>query len=375
MSRCDRISDRVVDFASKDQSLDQSDAFVPPTTPTKQNVDIITALASIFVCLRPRLPPSPGSTPPLPAPSDPAASTHLLTRAFGWDNNAVFQHQDVHELLLLLMDQIDECFKNTPPLFPTYLPSLAQITIKQTITCCDVEFTSDSLDTSYCLQLPIAANLNDSLDEYFKAEDLSGDCQYDTDTGHGKQDAKKHLELAELPNYLFLQFCRTRSNKTKINDKMEVPASLNLEKYMPSSEPQHAHVQSSPPPPPPKYELTCVLVHSGTCDFGHYYVYIKTAAGHWFKLNDDSATPCSWEHVSDEAKGGADSGSRSAFLCVYEAIPTADVPQPPRLDVDSRILLVKQRVDIIFPAASSHRPTHKLVLGGGKLPIKIKDKT
>ena len=352
MSRCDRISDRIVEFASKDQSLAQSDAFVPPTTPTKQNVDIITALASTFLCLRPCLPPPSASTPPLAAPSDPAASTHLLTRAFGWDNNAVFQHHDMHELLLLLMDQIDECFKNTPPFFPAYLPSLAQITTKQTITCCDVEFTSSRLDSSHCLQLPIFATLNDSLDEYFKAEDLSGDCQYDTDTGYGKQDAKKHLELAELPKYLFLQFCRIRWDMTKINDEMEVPASLDLEPYMSPGEPQHAHVQSSPPPSPPKYELTCVLVHSGTCDFGHYYVFIKTAAGQWFKMNDDIATPCSWVQVSDEAKGGTKSGSRSAYLCVYEAIPPADVPPPPRLDVDSLIPLVKERVTTLFPASS-----------------------
>jgi ubiquitin C-terminal hydrolase len=41
----------------------------------------------------------------------------------------------------------------------------------------------------------------------------------------------------------------------------------------------------------PQYRLFAVLVHAGyTADSGHYYCYVRSAAGGWFEMNDDEVT-------------------------------------------------------------------------------------
>ena len=54
---------------------------------------------------------------------------------------------------------------------------------------------------------------------------------------------------------------------------------------------------------PPLYNLTCVLIHSGTCAFGHYFVYVKQKSGIWFKMNDEEVRPVEEEEVLRNGRG------------------------------------------------------------------------
>jgi ubiquitin carboxyl-terminal hydrolase 47 len=49
------------------------------------------------------------------------------------------------------------------------------------------------------------------------------------------------------------------------------------------------------------YELSAVLIHSGSAMGGHYYSYLKSFEdGHWYNFNDSSVTRIGVDDVKNE---------------------------------------------------------------------------
>uniref|UniRef100_A0A8C5M7S5 USP domain-containing protein n=1 Tax=Leptobrachium leishanense TaxID=445787 RepID=A0A8C5M7S5_9ANUR len=65
------------------------------------------------------------------------------------------------------------------------------------------------------------------------------------------------------------------------------PEHLNLRPYMSQNTGE-----------PVMYSLYAVLVHAGSsCNFGHYYCYIKASDGQWFEMNDSTVRPATVSQV------------------------------------------------------------------------------
>jgi len=66
----------------------------------------------------------------------------------------------------------------------------------------------------------------------------------------------------------------------KINQHINFPAELNLEKYTQSTSPKEE-----------MYDLYGVLVHiGGGLHYGHYYCYVKNSNNMWYCMNDSSVS-------------------------------------------------------------------------------------
>src|SRR4051794_20323477 len=59
---------------------------------------------------------------------------------------------------------------------------------------------------------------------------------------------------------------------------------------------------------PSSYQLSGILVHSGTSDSGHYYSFIKERStqpfANWFQFNDDAVSPFNCSEISFQCFGG-----------------------------------------------------------------------
>lgn len=78
------------------------------------------------------------------------------------------------------------------------------------------------------------------------------------------------------------------------------------------------------------YELTAVLIHSGTAFSGHYYAYVlDSTKREWFNFNDEVVTPLSSKDVDLDffanAFGGKSDGSSSAsaYVLLYHRVDAA----------------------------------------------------
>lgn len=79
------------------------------------------------------------------------------------------------------------------------------------------------------------------------------------------------------------------------------------------------------------YELSAIVIHSGSAFGGHYYSFIRdTASDTWHRFDDRRVTPISLEDVAKEAFGLKTHGS-SAYMLIYKKYnpkgpPTVELP-------------------------------------------------
>ena len=99
---------------------------------------------------------------------------------------------------------------------------------------------------------------------------------------------QKKINFWELSPVLIFSIKQFRMGK-KINQKIQFPELLNMEKYCLSK-------RSTT-----NYKLSGICVHSGGLNGGHYYAYCKDYINNkWFKLNDSSVSESSLEEVLNQ---------------------------------------------------------------------------
>ena len=71
------------------------------------------------------------------------------------------------------------------------------------------------------------------------------------------------------------------------------------------------------------YQLSSIVVHEGSADFGHYICFarpnVNTAPNLWLKLNDRTVTETDFKNVCEMSFGSRNSekNSRNAYLLFY----------------------------------------------------------
>ncbi|KAH8063279.1 23S rRNA (adenine(1618)-N(6))-methyltransferase [Aureococcus anophagefferens] len=162
------------------------------------------------------------------------------------------------------------------------------------------------------------------------------------------------------PNHLLLhlkrfEFDLTTLSQRKINSRFEFPAVLDLAPYVWRGDAQRtpsrpdAAAAAAPPPldlgapavkrgdegydsdaddadrdardrdrvgrgEPVLYDLGGVVVHSGNCNSGHYYSFVREQGGDWFEFNDAHVAPFDARDLGAECFGGAEPRAPGAGL-------------------------------------------------------------
>ena len=136
---------------------------------------------------------------------------------------------------------------------------------------------------------------------------MRGDDKYFCNKCNRKCVAHKRLTLSQIPPILILHFKRfcvefaakhhKQGTTKKLADHVEFPEVLDFKqlKHLIFEQDQEMELID------PEYELYGVLVHSGPqLGYGHYYALIKSADGHWFRMNDMDVIPVTIKHVLRE---------------------------------------------------------------------------
>ncbi|MDQ5983332.1 MAG: hypothetical protein RUMPE_00337 [Eubacteriales bacterium SKADARSKE-1] len=215
------------------------------------------------------------------------------------DSGPIYQGntEDSHETLTKILDR---CSEESADLKPIVVEEF-NIRGISNISVGGREIISTPSDNGG-LQLPIdraaeSQSLKDILTEYFKAEDVEG---YELPSGEVRT-AQKTFRATQLPNTLALQLKRFSFDVTssgdlitsKLNNRVEFPENLQLD-----AEHWGENYQ---------YNLTGVVIHSGSPTGGHYYSYVKDPASeNWYKLNDSQVSLVgSFENIKEECFGAS----------------------------------------------------------------------
>ena len=257
-----------------------------------------------------------------------AADPSCFWRAFkDYDGNPVDvrEHQDAYEFFTRLQDSVDE-----------YLASLGHEKVMYSEmggTFCQIievpghdNLKSVREEEFYQISLDVSGkeNLLQSLDSYVAAERLDGQNQWYCEALGRKVDAQKRTLIKNLPHTLVFHFKRFEwdfdtLSRWKIKGRFEFPIHLDMSPYIEREELSKGD---------PHYQLTGIIVHSGSAFAGHYYAYAKeTESGQWFCFDDTSVELWDIKDIEKDCFGGdftpvgshrAYERNHSAYIVLYE---------------------------------------------------------
>ena len=178
----------------------------------------------------------------------------------------------------------------------------------------------------YTIQLQVQNKLNlyDSLDAFIEGEKMEGDNCIFCEKCNKKLPAVKSQNFQMLPRILIFVLKRFEFNyntmqKFKINDYYEFPLELNMNKYVQENTNNNL------------YNLKGIIIHSGSCESGHYYCYIyDNETKDWNEFNDTKVNKFDIKNLDIEAFGKNEiildengnkiekENTRSAYMLFYE---------------------------------------------------------
>jgi ubiquitin carboxyl-terminal hydrolase 34 len=236
---------------------------------------------------------------------------------------------DVDEFFNMLFDKLETLLKGTPQ--ETILKHFFGGTIVNQIISRECEHTSEREESFFTFSVEVKnkRNLLESLDLFVQGDMLEGDNKYHCSTCNKKVDAMKRCCIKSLPNNLIIHLKRFEFDlelmrRTKVNEYCEFPLKLNLEPYTLEGITRREALAKSkdqqmlPPVRPLEhydYELTGILVHTGTAESGHYYSFIRErdpppgAQPRWFHFNDMLVEPFDPNEIGAQCFGGNETTS------------------------------------------------------------------
>tara|TARA_Y100000389_G_scaffold205084_1_gene262910 strand:- start:17226 stop:18152 length:927 start_codon:yes stop_codon:yes gene_type:complete len=165
------------------------------------------------------------------------------------------------------------------------------------------EVWSSVADCSTVLSLqltPEAKSVNELLDVYTEAEDLSGESAWHDDVNNLYKAAVKRTCFWSLPEVLIVHFVRWNQHCRKDKRLIHFPLDcLDMSKYVTGYRPFDY-----------KYSLSGVCNHHGGHAGGHYTCFVRDIHGKWLLCNDAAVKPLESHHVC----------SQNAYILFYTKI-------------------------------------------------------
>lgn len=209
----------------------------------------------------------------------------------------------------------------------------------------ECEHVSERAEPFFAVQCDIQgkATLHESLQAFVRGDVMEGDNKYKCESCGGKfVDAVKRTCLKEVPDNLIFhlkrfEFDLNDFSRRKINDYFEFPPSIDISEY-------HVDYLSDPTLPRKQdvFDLVGVLVHTGTCENGHYYSYIRErpcatgfASPSWVEFDDSNVGLFDPADIAQRAFGGTFEdlyGARtmknfSAYMLFYQRRSAIEIDQ------------------------------------------------
>ncbi|XP_060069367.1 ubiquitin carboxyl-terminal hydrolase 8-like [Ylistrum balloti] len=183
-------------------------------------------------------------------------------------------------------------------IYQSIIVDLFQGMLRSTLMCLTCRHRSVTFEVFMYLSLPIPSgsrcSLQDCLQEFVKAEKMTGSSRWKCPNCRVERDAEKKIDIWKLPPLLIIalnRFVWEGMWRQKINSFVDFPVNdLSLDKFVrgPSN---NSH-----------YQLYGVSNHYGTMDGGHYTAYCKNAVSKkWNKFDDHEV----FEMSSSEVKTSA----------------------------------------------------------------------
>ncbi|XP_020581703.1 ubiquitin carboxyl-terminal hydrolase 21-like isoform X2 [Phalaenopsis equestris] len=213
------------------------------------------------------------------------------------------EQQDAHEFLSCFLDSIHTSYLK--PIHKDYPPSSSKESpvnqvfrglLRSQLRCLDCGHCSDTYEPIVDLSLEIddVDNLTDALLSFTKAEMIDDPVIKITCEGCKAQvSMEKQLKIEQPPNVIALhlkRFMNTESSVRKICEFVEYPLELDLMPFLSSPRENEQLL----------YELYGIVVHSGSCYYGHYYSNIRTSPTTWYQMNDSMLDVISESQVLEE---------------------------------------------------------------------------
>merc|ERR1712130_907882 len=156
--------------------------------------------------------------------------------------------------------------------------------------------------------------MKESLEAFVQSETLDG---VQCDHCQKKCTTLKRQVLHTLPNTIFFHLKRFELNfetfrHEKSNQRFEFPQSLNLEPYTKEGildekkddEEEITNINTKPKEYY-EYELSGIVVHTGSAEAGHYYSYIKDRVNaEWNEFNDSLIKSFDLKYLDNDCYGG-----------------------------------------------------------------------
>ncbi|KAF1917381.1 hypothetical protein BDU57DRAFT_537068 [Ampelomyces quisqualis] len=206
----------------------------------------------------------------------------------------------------------------------------------------ECEHVSERVEPFFAVQCDIAgkANLQESLQAYVQGDVMEGDNKYKCESCDGKfVDAVKRTCLKEAPDNLIFhlkrfEFDLNDFSRRKIYDHFAFPESLDISPYKADhlADPTTSCAEDL-------FDLVGVLVHTGTCENGHYYSYIRQRPSStqttWVEFNDSEVVPFDPAEIAERTFGGFADGDGynrpikqfSAYMLFYQRRAAVDEDQ------------------------------------------------
>ena len=258
-----------------------------------------------------------------------------FTKNFDNEELNVREQMDIDEFFNLLIDKIENHLKgtNNENLIKYFFQgrNTDELIFQEN---CNHHRKNDISFYSIQLQIMNKKNIYESLDSIIDGELMNGENSIFCQSCNKKIPAIKHQSFKTLPRILIFVLKRFEFNyntmtKTKINDYYEFPLDLDMTKYTSDYLNNKDNYNSNNNN---KYKLKSFVVHSGSCELGHYYSFIfDNKSNQWYQFNDSNVSKFNIENLKTEAFGGYENYynqttkkedkivlSRNAYLLFYE---------------------------------------------------------
>ncbi|XP_066525061.1 ubl carboxyl-terminal hydrolase 18 isoform X2 [Hoplias malabaricus] len=219
------------------------------------------------------------------------------------------QH-DADELFLAILNLIQQQMSDSN--LAAEIKRLYRIEMEAEIRC--LECTYKQCVPTFFLSLPLHLRegknkLEECISLFLSEQQLEIGEEFWCDRCDEKQPTAQAFKIVTLPSILCIHLKRFRSDRgfsRKLECEVSFPMSFNMaendKKENPAAEMREA-----------SYKLYAVIVHSGSCAFGHYTAYIHSVQeGAWYYIDDSSVYKASWKEVQ-----GTYGGFGTAYMLLY----------------------------------------------------------
>ena len=216
------------------------------------------------------------------------------------------EQMDIDEFFATLMDKLESRLKGTNN--ENIIKYIFQGKLNDNLNFGDsCPHKRTNINNFYSIQLQIKdkKDIYESLDYLIQGETMYGDNAIFCEKCNKKFIALKNQDFNTLPRILIFvlkrfEFDYNKMTRYKINDYFEFPLELDMNKYTSD------YINKNNTKVNNKYSLRGVVIHSGSCEMGHYYSIIKNLDDKnedWFLYNDAIVKKFNINNLKKEAFG------------------------------------------------------------------------